>query len=153
MRILIAAAAIALAACSSSAPATPKQNAQIPPPDFEIHQIVGPAELNYPEGNFDMKFRLDIGNRADVPITLSQVQLVTVNPPGGAYSLNRRPYYLRTVINAHQIAAVDLWVKASSVGQSRRTNEPVTIRGTLYFESPGGNLRHVFVKELSQYGE
>jgi hypothetical protein len=153
MRILIAAAAIALAACSSSAPATPKQNAQIPPPDFEIHQIVGPAELNYPEGNFDMKFRLDIGNRADVPITLSRVELVTVNPPGGAYSLYRRPYYLRTVINAHQIAAVDLWVKASSVGQSRRTNEPVTIRGTLYFDSPGGNLRHVFVKELSQYGE
>src|ERR1700681_618447 len=98
MRILIAAAAIALAACSSSAPATPKQNAQLPPPDFEIHQIVGPAQLNYPEGNFDMKFRLDIANRADVPITLSQVQLVTVNPPGGAYSLDRRAYYLHNVI-------------------------------------------------------
>src|SRR6266404_6296280 len=153
MRILMAAAAIALAACSSSAPATPSPNAQIPPPDFEIHQVVGPAQLDYPEGNFDMKFRLDIGNRADVPITLSRVELVTVNPPGGAYSLYRRPYYLRSVINAHQIAAVDLWVKASSVGQSRRTNEPVTIRGTLYFDSPSGSLRHVFVKELSQYGE
>ncbi len=149
----MAAAAIALAACSSSAPAPTSQKAQIPPPDFEIHQVVGPAQLDYPEGNFDMKFRLDIGNRADVPITLSRVELVTVNPPGGAYSLYRRPYYLRNVINAHQIAAVDLWVKASSVGQSRRTNEPVTIRGTLYFDSPSGSLRHVFVKELSQYGE
>lgn len=144
---------IALAACSSSAPATKKQNAQIPPPDFEIHQVVGPAQLDYPEGNFDMKFRLDIGNRADVPITLSQVQLVTVNPPGGAYSLDRRAYYFHNVIDAHQIASVEFWAKASSVGQSRRTTEPVTIRGTLYFESPGGNLRHVFVKELSQYGE
>ncbi|HXA17310.1 MAG TPA: hypothetical protein VN380_09975 [Thermoanaerobaculia bacterium] len=154
MRILIAAAAaITLAACSSSAPAAPKQNAQIPPPDFEIHQVVGPAQLDYPEGNFDMKFRLDIGNRADVPITLSRVELVTVNPAGGAYSLYRRAYYLHNVIDAHQMAAVDLWVKAYSVGQSRRTNEPVTIRGTLYFESPNGNLRHVFVKELSQYGE
>lgn len=149
----MAATAIALAACSSSAPATPKQNAQIPPPDFEIHQVVGPAQLDYPEGDFDMKFRLDIGNRADVPITLSQVQLVTVNPPGGAYSLYRRPYYLHKVIDAHQVTAVELWVKAYSVGQSRRTNEPVTIRGTLYFESPSGSLRHVFVKELSQYGE
>ena len=149
----MAAAAIALAACSSSAPATPSQKAQIPPPDFEIHQVVGPAQLNYPEGNFDMKFRLDVGNRADVPITLSRVELVTVNPPGGAYSLYRRPYYFRHVIDAHQIAAIDVWVKASSVGQSRRTNEPVTIRGTLYFESPSGSLRHVLVKELSQYGE
>ena len=153
MRILIAATVIALAACSSSAPATPKQNVQIPQPDFEIHQVVGPAQLDYPQGNFDMKFRLDIGNRADVPVTLSRVELVTVNPPGGAYSLDRRPYYLHHVIDAHQIAAIDLWVKASSVGQSRRTNEPVTIRGTLYFESPAGSLRHVFVKELSQYGE
>jgi len=153
MRNLLAAAAIALAACSSSTPAPPSQNAPIPQPDFEIHQVVGPAQLNYPEGDFDMKFRLDIGNRADVPITLSKVELVTVNPPGGAYSLYRRPYYLHHVIDPHQIAPIDIWVKASSVGQSRRTNEPVTIRGTLYFDSPSGSFRHVFVKELSQYGE
>ena len=153
MRILMAAAAIALAACSSSTPAMPEQNAKIPLPDFEIHQVVGPAQLNYPVGDFDMKFRLDIGNRADVPITLSRVELVTVNPPGGAYSLDRRAYYFHNVIDAHQIAPIEFWAKASSVGQSRRTNEPVTIRGTLYFDSPSGSFRHVFVKELSQYGE
>lgn len=149
----MAAAAIILTACSSSAPAPSNQNTQLPTPDFEIHQIVGPAQLDYPEGSFDMKFRLDIGNRADVPITLSQVQLVTVNPPGGAYSLDRRAYHFRKVIDPHQIATIEFWAKAYSVGQSRRTNEPVTIRGTLYFESPNGGLRHVFVKELSQYGE
>jgi hypothetical protein len=152
MRILFAAAAIALTACSSSStPAASGPRAQIPPPEFEIRQTVGPAELNYPEGNIDIKFRLDIGNRADVPITLSRVQLTTVNPPGGAYSITRRDYYMKNTIAPHAKASIDVWAKAYSEGQSRRTNEPVTIRGTLFFESPAGNLRHVFVKELGQY--
>jgi hypothetical protein len=151
MRTLLAAAAIALTACSSSAPPTAERNAQIPPPDFEIHQITGPAQQNYPEGNFEVQYRLEIGNRADVPITLSRVELVVVNPPGGAYSITQRAYYFHKTINPHESAAIDFWAKATSVGQSRRTNEPVTLRGTLYFESPNGNLRHVFVKELSQY--
>jgi hypothetical protein len=153
MRTLLAAAAIVLTACSSSAPSASKENTRIPSPDFEIHQLSGPAEQNYPEGGFEVQFRLDIGNRAEVPITLTRAQLVTVNPPGGAYSLDRRAYYFKKVINAHESSSIEFWAKAFSVGQSRRTNEPVTIRGTLYFESPNGSLRHVFVKELSQYGE
>lgn len=152
MRNLFAAAAIALAACSSSSPApVAQQHTQVPHPDFELRQIAGPAEQNYPEGSFEVKFRLDIGNRADVPITLSRVQLTTVNPPGGAYSITRRDYYMKNLINAHSTASIDLWAKAYSEGQTRRTNEPVTIRGTLFFESPAGNIRHVFIKELGQY--
>jgi hypothetical protein len=151
MRNLFAAAAIALAACSSSSPATSRPAVQIPQPDFELRQMAGPAEQNYPEGNIEVKFQLDIGNRADVPITLSRVQLTTVNPPGGAYSITRRDYYMKNTINPHTAASIDLWAKAYTQGQSRRTNEPVTIRGTLFFESPAGNLRHVFVKELGQY--
>jgi hypothetical protein len=151
MRTLVAAAAIALAACSSSSPATRRQTAQIPQPDFEIHQIVGPAQLNYPEGDFEVKFRLDIGNRADVPITLGRVQLTTVNPPGGAYTITQRDYYMRKTITPHEAASIELWAKVNSEGQGRRMNEPLTIRGTLFFESPAGNLLHVFVKELAEY--
>ena len=98
-----------------------------------------------------MKFRLDIGNRADVPITLSRVQLTTVNPPGGAYSITQRDYYLRNTIAPHATASIDVWAKAVSEGESGRSKEPVTIRGTLFFESPAGNLLHVFIKELGQY--
>jgi hypothetical protein len=151
MRILFAAAAIALAACSSSSPATPAQRAQIPQPEFEIRQTVGPAQLDYPEGSIDVKFRLDIGNRADVPITLSRVQLTTVNPEGGAYSITQRDYYMKNTIAPHTKASINLWAKAVSEGQSGRINEPVTVRGTLFFESPAGNLLHVFIKELGQY--
>jgi hypothetical protein len=153
MRTLLAAAAIALAACSSSAPAPPRQKVNIPPPDFEIRQIVGPRELNYEEGNIEVKFRLDIGDRADVPITLSRLEIVTVNPEGGAYTLEprHRAYYFHKVINPHESAAVEFWAKAVGYGRGSRENEPVTVRGTLYFETPNGYYDQVFVKEIGQY--
>jgi hypothetical protein len=153
MRTLLAAAAIALAACSSSTPAAPRQKAQIPPPDFEIRQIVGPAELNYEEGNIEVKFRIDIGNRADVPITLRRLEIMTVNPEGGAYTLDsrHRAYYFQKVINPRERGAVEFWAKAIGYGRGSRENEPVTIRGTLYFETPNGYSDQVFVKEIGQY--
>ncbi|HXH38360.1 MAG TPA: hypothetical protein VNN08_07010 [Thermoanaerobaculia bacterium] len=154
MRILLAAAVFALAACSSSAPAAaPKQKVQIPAPDFELRQIVGPPELNYVEGPMEVKFRLDIGDRADVPITLSRVEIMTVNPPGGAYTLDRgrRSYYFHKTIDAHQAVSIEFWAKAFGYGKNPRENEPVTIRGTLYFETPNGYYNQVFMKEIGQY--
>jgi hypothetical protein len=153
MKRILALAAIVLAACSSSSPATPKQKASIPEPEFELRQLIGPPELNYEEGNIEVKFRLDIGNRADVPITLSRVEMVTVNPPGGAYTLDsrRRAYYFRKTIDPHQSVTVEFWAKAIGYGRGRRDSEPVTIRGMLYYEIPNGYYRQVFVKEIGQY--
>ena len=153
MKIILALAAIALAACSSSAPATPKQKARIPEPEFEIRQIVGPPELNYEEGNIEVKFRLDIGNRADVPIKLSRLEIATVNPDGGAYTLDsrHRAYYFHTTIDPHQSGTVEFWAKAYGYGRSTRENEPVTVRGTLSYETPNGYYNQVFVKEIGQY--
>lgn len=153
MRILLAAAAIAFAACSSSAPGTPNQKVQIPAPDFEIRQLVGPAQLNYEEGPIEVKYRLDIGNRADIPITLSRLEIVTVNPEGGAYTLDasHRAYYFRKTIGAHEKSSIDFWAKAYGYGRNTRENEPVTVRGTLNFETPNGHYNRVFVKEIGQY--
>jgi hypothetical protein len=155
MRNLIAAAALAVIACSSSGPAAPKQKAELPPPDFEILQLVGPAQLNYEEGAIEVKYRLEIGDRADIPMTLSRMEIVTVNPDGGAYTLDRthRAYYFHKTINPHSQAAIDFWAKAYGYGRGSRENEPVTVRGTLYFETPNGYYNHVFVKEIGQYPE
>jgi hypothetical protein len=156
MRILLAAAALAAIACtSSSGPAAPKQKAEIPPPEFEIRQLVGPAELNYEEGAIEVKYRLDITDRADIPMTLSRLEIVTVNPEGGAYTLDasHRAYYFRKTINPHEHAVVDFWAKAYGYGRGARENEPITVRGTLYFQTPNGYYNQVFVKEIGQYPE
>jgi hypothetical protein len=153
MRNILAVAAIALAACASSGPATPKQKIRIPEPDFAIRQIVGPPELNYEEGNIEVKFRLTIGNHADVPIRLSRLEIVTVNPEGGAYTLDprHRAYYFHLMIERHDVGSVEFWAKAIGYGRGARENEPVTVRGTLYFETPSGYYDQVFVKEIGQY--
>jgi len=153
MRILLAAAAIAFAACSTSTPGTPNQKAQIPAPDFEIRQLVGPAQLNFEEGPIEVKYRLDIGNRADIPITLSRVEIVTVNPEGAGYALDasHRAYYFRKTIPAHSNSSIDFWAKAYGYGRSTRESEPITVRGTLNFETPNGHYNEVFVKEIGQY--
>jgi len=153
MRIFLAAAMLAAVACSSSGPAAPKQKAEIPQPDFEIRQLVGPPELNYEEGAIEVKYRLEIGNRADVPITLSRLEIVTVNPEGGAYTLDsrHRAYYFRKTINPHEHMPINFWAKAYGYGRGTRENEPVTVRGTLYFETPNGYYNQVFVKEIGQY--
>jgi hypothetical protein len=154
MRTALAALAIALTACSTSAPGPAGKQVNVPQPDFAIHQLVGPLELNYPEGDYEVKYRLDIGNKADVPITLKRLEVVTVNPPGGAYTLDpgHRAYYFNKTINPHQIATIEFWARATGYGRGRRENEPVTVRGTLYLDTPSGYFHHVFVKELSQYG-
>jgi hypothetical protein len=153
MKTALAALAIVLAACSTSAPAPTGKQANIPQPDFAIHQLVGPVELNYPEGAYEVKYRLDIGNKADIPMTLKRVEIMTVNPPGGAYTLEPgRAYYFNKTIDAHQISTIEFWARAIGYGKGRRQNEPVTVRGTLYLDTPSGYVRHVFVKELSGYG-
>ena len=153
MRILLAAAALAAVACSSSGPAVPKQKAEIPAPDFEIRQLVGPPELNYETGAIEVKFRLDIGNRGGIPMTLRRIEIRTVNPEGGAYTLDpsHRAYYFNKTINAQEKASIDFWAKAYGYGRGSRENEPVTVRGTLYFETPNGYYNQVFVKEIGQY--
>ena len=100
-------------------------------------------ELNYEEGNIEVKFRLDIGNRAGIPIKLSRLEIVTVNPDGGAYTLDsrHRAYYFNKTIDPHQNGTVEFWAKAYGYGRSPRENEPVTVRGTLYYETPNGYLQ------------
>jgi hypothetical protein len=131
----------------------PKLKAEIPAPEFEIRQLVGPAELNYEEGAIEVKFRLDIGNRAGIPMTLRRIEIRTVNPEGGAYTLDpsHRAYYFNKTINPQEKATVDFWAKAYAYGRSTRENEPVSVRGTLYFQTPNGYYDHVFVTEIGQY--
>jgi hypothetical protein len=153
MKTLAAVIVLSLAACSSSSPAGAPKKAQIPAPAFEIRQLVGPAQLTYEEGSIEVKLALDIGNRADVPMTLQRLDIVTVNPEGGAYTLDvaHREYYFRKIIEPHKAMRVVFWAKATGYGRSSRDSEPVTVRGTLYFDTPGGHYNHVFVKEIGQY--
>ena len=150
-----------LAGCSSAttpeaSPASQKKTVpavkvRIPEPRLEIRQLVGPREQNFPEGEIEVKLELRIGNRADVPITLRRIEIQTVNPQGGAFTLERAAYYFTKSIQPAGSAEAAFWARAISYGRSMRDSEPVTIRGVIDYETPGGHYNQIFVRELSQY--
>src|SRR5262245_29031974 len=144
----LAALLLVFAACASS-PSGPKAN--VPEPEFAIVQAVGPADAGYPYGRFEVKYRFDIANHANVPLTLKRITISTVNPEGGAYVLvPPHDYYFNKTIGAKATDAVEFWAKAYGYGPSPRDTEPVTIKGVVYFDSPSGYVNQVFIRELLQ---
>ena len=143
-----------LAACSSSSPQSgAATKAKVAQPDFAIEQLFGPADANFPFGPFEVQYRFEIANKADVPLTLKRITISTINPQGGAYTLlTPNDYYFNKSIPARSTEPVEFWAKAYGYGRSMRDTEPVTIKGVAYFETAGGGyLNQVFIRELAQF--
>jgi hypothetical protein len=142
---------ILLAACSSSAPQSAGPKADIPEPQIGIEQVYGPSDAGFPYGAFEVKYRLEIQNRADVPLTLKRITISTSNPEGGAYSLVApRDYYFNKIIPAKSVETAEFWAHAYGYGRSMRDTEPVTVKGVAYFQSPTGYVNQVFIREIGQ---
>ena len=155
-RISIALACLALLACASApdpGPAGDSSNVTLLQPEVEIYQLVGPADLQYPTGRMEVQYGMRISNRSSEPLTLRRVQVESVGE-GGPYRLRRETYYFRKELPGSQFTDVTFWAKAIAVGNAWAIDAkaPVTVRGIAYFESPTGNIRTVFVKNLGQTG-
>jgi hypothetical protein len=131
-------------ACASS-------NAKIAPPEVDLVQLSGPAEENYAQGNIEVQYGVRIANRADVPITLRNIEVQTVGL-GGSYRLRPGTYYFQREIAPEKVEDVMFWAKAVAQGDgmSADASAPITVRVTAIFESPAGGFRRVFSKMLAQ---
>ena len=141
---------ILAAACATSSSQGGKRK---PDPPIEIEQLVGPAELNYPRGPIEVQYQLTIQNPTPQPITLTRVEVATLNSQGAAYTLRRDFYNVKKTIAPNATDAVTFWAKAFSYGRSMRDTEPITLRTIVYFDSPEGNFQKIFMRELPQYGQ
>jgi hypothetical protein len=149
MKRLAAAAAILLAVACSSTPQGPKAN--IPEPGFDVEQTFGPGELGYPEGPIDVKYMLHITNHSTIPMTLKRLNIHTVNPAGGAYTLNPPfEHSFNVVVPPGGEKDVELWAHATGYGVSMRDREPVTVKGIAYFETPQGYYIRNVNQEMQQ---
>lgn len=147
-RLTILAAVIVLAACSSASNG-PKAN--LPQPEIDFDQTFGPGDVGYPDAAIDVKYRVRIRNNATVPITLKRINLHTVNPPGGAYTLTQplqHPFNVTIPPNGEQV--VELWAHARSYGVSMRDREPVTLKGIAYYDTPQGYINQALNQEIQQ---
>ena len=149
MRRLAFIAALFLAACSSSSSQGPK--ATIAAPDVDIDQALGPGDLGFPDAPIDVKYQIRVRNNAAVPITLRRVNLHTVNPPGGAYTLTPPLVHTMNVtIPPSGEQTIEVWAHARSYGVSMRDREPVTVKGVAYFETPQGYYNQILDQEIQQ---
>jgi hypothetical protein len=140
-------ALVTLAACSSSG----NDRANVIQPEIGVEQVVGPAQLNYPTGQIDIEYRFRIANRSSEPITLRRIELRSVSG-GGAYQLRPDFYPFNKTIAPNAFEDVTLWAKAYAYGRTLRENEPVSMRGTAFFDSPAGSFHQVFLREIPQLG-
>lgn len=147
---VIASIVVFAVACSTSSHSTGSK-AKLEDPVLNIEQLHGPAQENYPQGPIEVQYELQIGNKSDVPMTLKRVQIRTVNPAGGAYSLTNRAYYFNSTVPPHSDGSVTFWAKGYFFGRGSRESEPVTVQGTANFETPRGYYDKVFVADISQY--
>jgi len=146
---LLLAATTVLASCASSNSSKPK----VPEPGIGIEQTVGPAQLGYPYGPIEVKYDLGVQNNAPETITLIRVDIQSINPSGGAYTLRHSFYNFKQAIPPNSIGVVSFWARAFSWGRGFRESEPVSVRGVAYFESATGTFQKVFIRELSQYSD
>ena len=149
MKRLLAITAIFAAACSSSAPQGPTAN--IAAPQLDIEQTVGPGEVGYPDGPVEVKYVIRVMNNSTIPMTLKRMNLHTVNPPGGAYTLTPPlQHTMNVAIPPGGEKTFELWVHARSYGVSMRDREPVTIKGVAYYDTPQGYYNQILNQELAQ---
>jgi hypothetical protein len=146
-RLAVAALLVFAAACSSSnAPGAAKRIL----PEVAIEQLVGPAQLGYPGGLVDIQYEVTVGNQSDEPITLRRIEVSSIG--GGAYRLRRESFPFGAKLGAHQQGTIQFWAHSIQSGQIfRGSNEPVTLRAILHFDSPSGPFQKIVMKSLDQF--
>lgn len=144
---LFALLAVLAASCSSSKGSGP---ANLIKPEILIEQLVGPAQLGYPGGQVDIQYRVWVGNQSDEPITLRRIEVSSIG--GGAYRLRRESFPFNAKLGAHQQGSIEFWAHSIQAGPIfRGSNEPVTLRAILHFESAVGSFQQIVMKSLDQF--
>ena len=139
-----------LAAATSCSSSNANGPANLLKPEIAIEQLVGPATLGYPGGQVDVQYEVTVGNRSDEPITLRRIEVSSIG--GGAYRLRRESFPFNAKLGAHQQGSIQFWAHSIQSGAIfRGSNEPVTLRAILHFDSPAGPFQQIVMKSLEQF--
>lgn len=101
-------------------------------------------------GPTSITFQVSITNKSSEMITIRQLQLASVGT--GAYVLRRDPHFLNKDIPPGETLVATINVPAFAQGGNTGSREPVTVRGTAYFDSEYGLFQRVFLSNFQQGG-
>jgi len=144
----IAIALLLVCGCASSS--NRQQSALANSVDVEIGQLDTMNNMDYIAGPVNIQYQFGITNHTGVPITLRRLQLRTVSP--GAYSLRTPTSTITANVPPGQTKVVNLSAWGRSSGNELHAQEPVSLQGTAYFDSPHGSFVKVFNTLLAQGG-
>ncbi|HYS55862.1 MAG TPA: hypothetical protein VER58_19040 [Thermoanaerobaculia bacterium] len=136
-----------MVSCASAVPDSKK--AALDEPQIQITQLSNIAEAaRHMTGNISVQYRVDVENRAKVPITLKRIDIVSLG--AGAYNLRPTSAPFSEQLNPGETRAVQIWAPAfidnpTIIG----ANGPVTVRATVYYDSPLGTSQSIVVQQVN----
>ena len=116
----------------------------------ELGQVSNLSNAYYFAGPVNIQYQLGITNNTGVPITLRRLQLRTISP--GAYALRTPTSTMTANVAPGQSTVVNLSAWGRTSGNELSAQEPVSIQGTAYFDSPQGSFVKVFTTLIPQVG-
>jgi hypothetical protein len=139
-------AAVLLIGCASAAPHG--QTAPLTEPEIHISQLSNVSDVaRHIVGNISVQYRVEVANRANQPITLKRIDLVSLG--AGAYTLRPTSYPFEAQLKPGQATALQFWVPAfiddpTIIG----ANGPVTLRVTVQYNTPTGGSQATVVQQV-----
>jgi hypothetical protein len=138
MRPAVLALAV-LAACASTS-ATPEVS-------VALAQVSGSRDMFFFAGPVNVEYEVTVTNPTNEPVTLRRLDLKTVG--AGAYTLRTPSQPLQVTVRPGMVSVVRVSANAISRGGNANSAEPVTVRGTAYFDAPSGAFTRVFNESFS----
>ena len=127
--------ALAVLAACASAPATPEVS-------VALAQVSGSRDMFFFAGPVNIEYEVTVTNPTNEPVTLRRLDLKTVGT--GAYTLRTPSQPLQVTVRPGMVSVVRVSANAISRGGNANSAEPVTVRGTAYFDAPSGAFTRVF---------
>src|SRR5438132_647738 len=115
--------------------ASSSSGAEAPKLDIQLKQASMPGDVFYFRGPVNLQYQLAIANPSNEPVTLRRIDLSTIGP--GAYSLRTGATPITRAIPPNGAVTINLSAWGHASGGFLRSEEPVTIHGIAYFDSPG----------------
>lgn len=139
-----------LIGCSSAAPVGNK--ASLSEPQVRIIQTSRVPEVAvHQSGPISVRYRVDVANLSKESITLKRIDLQSLGE--GAYTLPALSRPFAVEIKPGESKFVELWGPAYILDPTiLGANGPVTIRLTVYYDSPAGPTQTVAIQQVHPLG-
>ena len=132
--------------CSSAAPDAKK--APVDEPEIRIAQVshIAEAARNI-TGPISVQYQVEIANHSKDPIAIKRIDVISIG--SGAYTLRPTSVPFNARLLPGESKALQFWTPAVIDDPTiLGANGPVTIRATVYYDTPAGSTQTIVVRQV-----